>query len=237
MKAARFLYVALLPVLGLASVGAAPPSPSAALPAGWPARLAALLPGPAQPASLMERRSSLAIIELSMQVVKVGGDPDALKEVMASAARGVTPTYNERLGISRTDFQRYISFQPKLEAVRSLKLPVVRDANRVTFGDAPGLGGVLKGTSIDLHNGELSTPEGFSARPVYVPAGSGNRDLDIRSGFQWKVLGNNLAQGNGVRGTFNLWQLGNGQVLLSYNRSSMIRNVTSMGEVIVSYTR
>lgn len=248
MKAARFRFAAgrqaqarasavvglgLSVCLGL-TLGLAAAQP---LPAGWTARLAALLPLPAQSASIMERRSSLSMIELSMRVVNVGGDPAALKEVMASAARGVTPTYNERLGITRKEFQNYLAFQPTLAPARTLKLPVTRDAARLTFGDAPGLGGVLKGVSIDLRSGELSTPEGFSAKPVGVPAGSGNRDLDIRSGFQWKVIGNSPQSGNGVRGTLNLWQLGSGQVLLSYSRTSMIHNVTSSGEVILSYAR
>ncbi|MFC4426488.1 hypothetical protein [Deinococcus navajonensis] len=230
MKAARFLF----PFLTLASLAAAQP-----LTAGWQARLAALLPQTSQPATLMERRANLSLVDLSLRVMNVGGDPQALHQVMASAQRGETPVYNERLGISRKEFLSYLVFQPTLAATnKTLRLPVTRDANRVIFGDTPGMNGILKGVSIDLRSGEMRGPEGFAAKPTSVaPTTDPDRLLDVKSGFQWSIRGNNATTGNGVRGSLKLLQLAGGEIILTYSRTSMLHNVTTTGELIVRYTR
>ncbi|ACO47233.1 Conserved hypothetical protein, precursor [Deinococcus deserti VCD115] len=230
MKAARFLF----PVLALASLAVAQP-----LTVGWQTKLAALLPLAAQPAVLMERRASLSLVDLSLRVMNVGGDPQALNQVMASAQRGEMPAYNERLGISKKEFLSYLVFQPTLASTsRTLRLAVNRDSNRVSFGDAPGMNGILKGVSIDLRTGEMRGPEGFTAKATSVaPSNAADRLLDVRSGFQWNIRGNNAGTGNGVRGVLNLLQLSSGDIILSYTRTSMLHSVTTTGELIVQYTR
>ena len=80
----------------------------------------------------------------------------------------------------------------------------------------------------------------FRSRPVAVPANDDpDRGLLVRSGFQWRMIGNNAQIGNGVRGTLNLLQLASGRVVLSYTRKSMIdRKVDDFErELIVEYSR
>jgi hypothetical protein len=177
-------------------------------------------------------------VDLSLRVMNVGGDPQALNQVMASAQRGETPAYNERLGISKKEFLSYLVFQPTLAASRTIRLSVSRDSNRVSFGDAPGMNGMLKGVIIDLRTGEMRGPEGFSAKATSVaPSDSEDRLLDVKSGFQWNIRGNNSGTGNGVRGVLNLLQLSSGDIILSYSRTSMLHNITTRGELIVRYHR
>ncbi|GGK28201.1 hypothetical protein GCM10008955_22450 [Deinococcus malanensis] len=198
-----------------------------------------MLPQTSQTVVLMERRSSLSLVDLSLRVINVGGDPQALNQVMASAQRGEMPTYSERLGISKKEFLSYVVFQPTLAATnRTIRMSVSRDSHRVLFGDAPGMNGILKGVSIDLRTGEMRGPEGFSAKATSVaPSDAADRLLDVKSGFQWNIRGNNSATGNGVRGVLNLLQLSNGDIILSYSRNSMLHSITTKGELIVRYHR
>ncbi|GGR71035.1 hypothetical protein GCM10008959_35910 [Deinococcus seoulensis] len=231
---------ALVLTLGLLTTGqgsgtAAPP----ALPAGWQPRLAALLPVTAQNVTLLERRPSISTVDLQLRVASVGGNPQALQQVIVSAARGVQPTYDERLGISRDEFKRYLVFQEVLASTgKTFRLAVTRTANQVTFGDGPNMDGVLRGVTIDLKTGEMRGPEGFTARPTAVPPSDNpDRGLEVRSGFQWRMVGSNATTGYGVRGTLSLLQLAGGRTVLSYTRTSMIRRVPDTGELIVEYTR
>lgn len=221
-----------------ASVASVTPPP---LPSGWQAKIAALLPQTGQTVTLLERRPSISTVALELVVASAGGDREALRQVTASAARGVAPTYDKRLNVSPEEFKRYIVFQSTLASTgKTFRLNVSRDSSRVTFSDGPYMNGVLKGVSIDLKTGEMRGPEGFSARPVAVPANDDpERGLLVRSGFQWLMNGNNAQIGNGVRGTLNLLHLSSGRVVLSYRRKSMIdRRVDDFDrELIVEYTR
>lgn len=241
MKALRLSFLTLVALSGAGVLGR--PGEAAAgltpLPAGWQARLSALVPQPGQVAQLMEQRASMTIVELQQRVTTVGGSRDALRAVMASVQKGDRPSYDERLGISREEFQQYVVFQPVLSpSGKSLKLPVSRDGNRLKFGDAPGLGGVLRGLVLDLGTGELRVPEGFSGRPRSVSASTApDRTLDIRGGFVWTVKGTNPATQNAVDGNLQLLQLPGGQVILSYSRLSILGGPISQGAVVLRYSR
>lgn len=240
MKVARFLAPALLFGALCAAQGDSvnPPAPPP-LPAGWQGKLAALLPEVAEQATLLQWRPSLSTVQLQLLVARAGGSPEALQDVIVSASKGVKAPYDERLGISEEQYRNYLVFQSVLTSTgKTLKLPVLRDATHLTFGDSAPLNGVLKGLTIDLKNGELRVPEGYTARPVgLVSSAAPDRTLDIKSGFQWTVMGSNATIGNGVRGTLTLLQLSGGQVVLSYKRTSILRFQVSTGEVIVGYSR
>lgn len=241
MKALRFSLLTLLALGGVAVTGhpveAAPGVPT--LPAGWQARLAALVPQPGQAVQIMEQRPSVTLVELQQRVTIAGGSRDALLGVMASVQRGDRPSYDERLGITREEFQQYLVFQPVLvPSGRSLRLPLTRDGNRLRFGDAPGLGGVLRGLVLDLGTGELRAPEGFTGRPRIVSASTApDRPLDIRGGFVWTVKGTNPATQNAVDGQLQLLQLPGSQVILSYSRLSILGGPITEGAVILRFSR
>ncbi|WP_264775470.1 hypothetical protein [Deinococcus aetherius] len=240
MRAARPSLQPLLALVALVT-GTLSVAGTASLPApgGWAARLGALLPQPGQIVQFMEQQPRLTLVELQRQVTRVGGSPDALRAVMVSAAKGEKPAYDERLGITRGEFERYLVFQPILSATgRVLKLPLSREGNRLRFGDAPGLGGVLRGLVLDLTTGELRTPEGFATRPRPVSVTTApDRTLDIRGGFEWVIKGNSPVTQNGVNGQLQLLQLGGGQVIFSYYRLSMLHGIINEGGVIFGYTR
>ncbi|MHA0042187.1 hypothetical protein [Deinococcus daejeonensis] len=241
MRAARFTTWSAVTLGALGAALAVSTSVPPPLPSGWQAKIGTLLPQAGQTVTLLERRPSISTVALELVVAGAGGDREVLRQVTATAARGVAPTYDKRLNISAEDFKRYIVFQNTLASTgKTFRLTVSRDATRVSFGDGPYMNGVLKGVSIDLKTGEMRGPEGFSARPVAVPANDDpDRGLLVRSGFQWRMNGNNAQIGNGVRGTLNLLHLGSGRVLLSYTRKSMIdRKVDDFDrELIVEYTR
>lgn len=225
----------LLGVLATAAQsGGTSPSPLAA---GWQSRLAALLPVPGQTVSLMRRQPKLTIVDLTRRVVSVQGNREALNKVLSDYQSGVQPTYDERLGITREEFKRYLVIQEELASSgRTFRMPVTRDSTRVTFGDVAGLDGVLKGVSIDLRTGEMRVPEGYTARPINVaPSAAADSKLPVKVGFQWKVLGNDSKLGHGINGTLNLLQLDGGRIILSYTRNSMISYKINRGEVILSY--
>jgi len=239
MKAARPLLPLLLTSLVAVVAHAATTQGSTPLPAGWQAKLAALLPQAGQTTQILERRSSLSLFELQRRVTNVGGSPDALRTVIVTVSQGKAPVYDARLGITQDEFKRYLVFQQSLApSGKTLKLPVTRDNVRLTFGDTAGMNGVLRGVSIDLKTGELRVPEGFSTRPSAVmPSTNPDRTLDVKLGYQWRVRANDPVTQNGVNGELTLLLLNSGQIILSYNRLSMLRGRIDEGELILGYTR
>lgn len=237
MLAFRSVTLVAALVCGLTAYASAP----ATLTPGYAAKLSALLPATAQNTQVMKLESKLTIVNLQRLVLQKGGSPDALRVVMASAAKGEQPSYDSRLGISREEFGKYITFQPVFTSTgRTLKLAVVRDSGRVTFTDASG-NGLLRGVSIDLQSGELRVPEGFTFKPVVISVSNApDRSIDIRSGFQWNLKGFNAETESGIHGQFSVYQLGDGQSVLSYTRrSSLIRGVfnNTESEIILKYAR
>jgi hypothetical protein len=220
-------------------VAAQPPASVPALAPGWPARMAAMLPQPGQLVQPMSWRSSGLTVELPQRVAAIGGDREALRVTLSKAARGEIPQYDQRLGISREEFESYLVFQSSLvPSGRRLKLPVTREGNRLRFGDASGLDGLLSDLVLDLTTGELRTPEGFSGRPrTFVASTDQERRLGVRSGLEWNIRGTNPYTQNGINATLHLLQLGNGQLILDYARFGMLRGTTSGGRVILQYTR
>ncbi|PNY81143.1 hypothetical protein [Deinococcus koreensis] len=229
-----FLFLGALATAAQSGGTSAPP-----LNPGWQSRLAALLPATGQTASVMRRQPNLTILDLTRRVMYVQGNREALNKVLSDYQSGVQPTYDERLGITREEFKRYLVIEEELvSSGRTVRLPVTRETSRLTFGDAPGLDGVLKGVSIDLRTGEMRVPEGYAARPIAVaPNTAEDGRLPVRSGFQWKIKGSDSKIGNGVNGTMNLLQLTDDQIILSYKRTSMIARKLSEGEIILSYER
>ncbi|MDB5046896.1 MAG: hypothetical protein JWQ08_2946 [Deinococcus sp.] len=239
MKAARPLLSLLLTSVVAAVAYAATTQESASLPAGWQAKLVSLLPQAGQPTQILERRSSLSLFELQRRVTNVGGSPDALRTVIVTVSQGKAPVYDARLGITQDEFKSYLVFKQSIApSGKSLKLPVVRDNGRLTFGDTAGMKGVLKGVNIDLKTGELRVPEGFSARPSAVmPNSNPDRALDVKVGYQWRVRANDPVTQNGINGELTLLMLSSGQIILSYNRLSMLRGRIDEGELILGYSR
>ncbi len=236
MTAPRVLILPALALLSALTVaGSALPAQSVA--AVSLSRLPGLLPGVGETAQVMRLETRLTVVDLQQRVIEVGGSPDALRAVLASTARGEVPVYDMRLGISKEEFGRYLAFQPvPAPTGKTVKMPVIREPTRVTLGDAPGLNGLLRGLSFDLKTGELRVPEGFSFKPTAVQVSSApDRTVDIRGGYQWNLRGHNPDTQNGIRGQFNLYQLGSGQIMLTYKRTSLVKGVFNEGELILRY--
>lgn len=203
------------------------------------ARLTGLLPAPGQTAQVMQVRSSLSVVQLRQRVMQEGGDLRVLADIVEQSKAGAVPSYNVRLNISQAEFQRYIVFQDVLETSgHSLKLSLSRDAARLMFGDAPGASG-LKGLAIDLGSGELSTPDGFTARPqaVQVSASQDVNGLGARGGLSWDLKGSNPRTQNALQAHLALLQLAGGQILLSYNRVSIQRGRISEDSLNLMYRK
>ncbi|WP_240738372.1 hypothetical protein [Deinococcus fonticola] len=222
--------------------GAAVPSTTPGVPASLPAttatRLAGLLPGTGQVVQIMQLGSRLTAVDLQNRVLEVGGSREALQAVLAVIARGGMPVYDERLGISKAEFGKYLAFQPLLIPTgKTVKLPVTRDASRVTFLDSPALS-VLRGLSFDLRTGEVRIPEGFTIKPVSItPSSAPDRTLDIKQAFIWNMKAYNASTQNGVSGQLWLYHLTSGQVVIGYKRMSMIKGIPNDGDLMISYQR
>lgn len=209
-------------------------SPSG-LPIGWQGRMAFLAPGPNQVVQPMEQRPG-SLIELQRRVKDAGGSPSALGEVLRTAAKGEIPDYNEALGISRSEFKKYLIFEPSLVASgKPTRLNLTLKNNRLIFGSNSALGGILDRLVLDLGTGELTTPEGFSTFPRVVPPNSAiDGALNSRGGFIWTFRGTR-ENGYGIRGEFKLLQLSSSKMILTYSRLSMKNWVNSEGDIIISY--
>ncbi|WP_407568642.1 hypothetical protein [Deinococcus altitudinis] len=202
---------------GLASVPAMPPESAVR------ARLVTLTPLPGTLAQVMQAQPRVSVIDFQQRVAQSGGDLKVLASVLGQAQQGNIPSYDERLGISRAEFQRYLIFRNTLESSgKTVKLTLYREGNRLTFGDAPGAG-ILKGLSIDTFSGDLFTQEGFSARPrpVQISSAQDGTGMGASSGLAWDVKGSNPRSQNALQGHLSLLQFTGGQVLLSYNRVSI----------------
>ncbi|WP_424951482.1 hypothetical protein [Deinococcus sp.] len=228
----------------LGQAGQAQPAPAASVPALPPenmtrTRLLGLLPIPGMLAQLMQSQTRVSVIDFQQRVTQSGGDLKVLANVLGQAQQGNIPSYDERLGITRAEFQRYLIFRNTLEpSGRNVKLALSREGNRLVFGDIPGIGS-LKGLSIDLSSGELSTQEGFSARPraVQISSAQDSTGMGFSSGLAWDVKGSNPASQNALQGHLSLLQFSGGQVLLSYNRVSIQKGRISEDNVNVMYRK
>lgn len=243
MKAARplplfSLLVALQLAAPFVSGGLAfqnPPPP----PADLKSRLAALLPTAGVIAQVLETRPGISVVELQQRVSQGGGDLKILASVVGQIQNGNIPTYDERLGISRAEFQRFLIFRNTLEASgRTVRLSLLRDANRLAFTDSQGSASTLKGLVIDLNSGELTTAEGFTARPrsVQMLAAQDTSGLGISGGFAWDVKGSNPRTQNALQGHLSLLQVSGG-VLLSYNRVVIQKGRVSEDTLNLMYRR
>lgn len=240
MLVTRLLPLALF---GFLTGGATLPAMQASLPpsAGsvTAAHIASLLPQSGQVVQIMKLGSRLTVVDLQERVMAAGGSREALQKVLAVISGGGVPTYDERLGITRAEFRKYIAFQPILVGTgKVLKIPLTNDGTRLTFGDAPGLNGLFKGVSFDLKTGDLRVPEGFVARPQAVnPSSAPDRTVDIRGGFLWNLKAYNASTRSGINGQMQLFQLASGQVILGYRRTSILKDVVNEGELLLSYQR
>ena len=220
---------------GTVSVPAVPPD------LGLRARLSALLPAPGTTAQFMQAQTRLSVIDFQQRVTQSGGDLKVLANVLGQAQQGNIPSYDERLGITKAEFQRYLYliFSKTLEpSGRTVKLALTREGSRLNFGDAGGAS-VLKGLSIDLSSGELTTVEGFSARPrsVQISPAQDATGMGVSSGLAWDVRGSNPRSQNALQGHLSLLQYGGGQVLLSYNRVSILKGRISEDNVMLMYRK
>lgn len=194
------------------------------------ARVQALLPAPGQDAALLAWTRNAQVEVISERIAQAGRlNPVWFRAYFASVVPGSSPAYDSHLGdagVSPEDYQLWLKFRNKisLQATgESVRLNVTRSGNKVVFGGAPGAE-ALKGLTLDLASGELRTPEGFSAKPraVQVSADQDQFDIGARSGYGWTVQGSDPKTQNAIRATLNMFQLANGQVLLSYNRRSIV---------------
>ena len=235
-----------LSLLVLGQAGQGQPGPASTPPNVTPdvalrSRLAAVAPVPGIVAQFLQQRTETAVIELQQQVALAGGDLKVLANVLGQAQQGNIPSYDERLGITRAEFQRYLYliFSKTLEpSGRTVKLALTREGSRLSFGDAGGAS-ALKGLSIDLSSGELTTVEGFSARPrsVQISLAQDATGMGASSGLAWDVRGSNPRSQNALQGHLSLLQYGGGQVLLSYNRVSILKGRISEDSVTLMYRK
>lgn len=204
------------------------------------ARVVALLPRNESSAQVVSMGSQIATVNLQQRVTSVGGSPAALKTVLASIARGQQPSYDSRLGITRSEFTRYLAFQPTLvSSGKTVHLSLLRSAQRLTLLEMPGAAGILRGLSFNLKTGELQVPEGFTFSAVPLAASTAkDRSIDLRGGVCWMMRGYDPVSQNGIQGQLQLYQLGNDQTLLTYSRTSMLRGIPSeKAEVMLTYAR
>ena len=203
-------------------------------------RLTAMLPVPGTVAQIMEPKSGISVVELQRRVSECGGDLKVLASVVGQIQSSGVPSYDERLCLSRAEFQRLLIFRPTLEqSGRTVRLSMIRDAGRVVFTDAQGSAPTLRGLVIDLNSGELSTAEGFSAHPNVIqrsPA-QDTTGLGISGGFVWDVRGNNPRTQNALNGHLSLLQASGGQVLLSYSRVSIQKGRVSEDNLNLLFRR
>ena len=55
-----------------------------------------------------EAQTRLSVIDFQQRVTQSGGDLKVLANVLGQAQQGNIPSYDERLGITRAEFQRYL---------------------------------------------------------------------------------------------------------------------------------
>ncbi len=208
--------------------------------ADWRGKLSPLLPQSGQVAQVMETRPKFSITEIRRRVLDLGGNPQVLDQVLISVQRGAALRYDKSINISESNFHKLLIFQQTLQGSgRVVKLSVQFTGNRLTFGDLGGTP-LLRGISLDLSTGEMHFPEGFSASPeafVITAAEATKADdpLGKRSGYVWKVLGNNAVTQTALKGSFFLLGLSDGSVLISYNRNGILHGRSGTGSQILNF--
>lgn len=189
-------------------------------------KMQALLPDGVQYASLLSWSRQPQIVSIEQRILRAGAqDPRWFRSYFASLQPGETPAYDTRLGVSADEYKTWLVFKNsyRLQPVGMARMSVSRSGNKLTFSGSQGAE-ALRGLTIDLATGELRTPEGFGGppHPVYVSAAQDQVGIGERSGWGWKVEGSNPATKNAILANLNVWQLSNNEVLINYNRKSLI---------------
>ena len=237
----RGAALVLLMQIGLGQIGFGQPGPTT-VPAIAPdtalrGRLQLLAPPPGIQVQVMQPEIEISVLDFQKRVRDSGGDLKVLAYILGQADKGLKPTYDERLGIARDEFQRYLIFRNTLkQSSRSIRLNITRSGNRLTFGDTAGAS-ILKGLSIDLNSGDLTTQDGFSARPTMVQASAAKdiTGMGASNGVAWDVKGSKPS--NALQGHLSLLQFAGGQILLSYQRVAIINSRFTEGNINLLYRK
>ena len=190
------------------------------------ARLLLLLPDNGQSAEIMRWETDPmynAIQDRIRQAMSL--DPRWFREYAALHRNTDRLPYHEKFGVSESEYQRYQADDwLHLERTgRTARLLISKTGNKVTFHGGSGAE-ALRGITLDTVSGELSIPEGMSAkpRPVSVAAQDDRIGLGARKGWGWSIEGVNLKTRTAVVAKFHLMQLSSGAVLLAYNRGTLV---------------
>jgi hypothetical protein len=216
-----------------ANVPAVPPD------SGLRARLQTLVPTSGTSAQLMVIQSDFSAFQIQQRVVQAGGDLKVLDSVLGQVQQGDLSSYDERLGISRTEFRNMLVFRRTLKpSSKQVRMVISQSGTRLVFGDISGAS-ILRGISIDFQSGELSTQDGFTARPrgVQISATQDGTGMGASTGIAWDIKGSNPRTLNAINGHLSLLQFNSGQVLLSYRRVSLIKAHISEESVNLLYRK
>lgn len=206
-----------------------------ALPSDLKGRLAALLPDNGQSAQVMDIVRDPAIAALEKRLSQaIAQDPRWFDEYRRANINASELPWSAKLGLTRNEWvtlnkdsgKRFTRAQPP----RTASVAWQRSGNRVTFTRGSGTEN-LGGITLDLVTGELRLPEGYSAKPynVDVTIKNGvdkNGYVDAfgqsRRGLGWSI--NVMTSSTRFEARFYLLQLESGALVLSYDRTSLVRD-------------
>jgi hypothetical protein len=148
-----------------------------------------VLPSDGKEVDVMELQFPARMQELTQKMQQaIAKDPDWLPEVLKKLKPGETLPYDERLGLSKEQYEEYLGLTKKmtLTKTKTVKARVKQEGDRIelSFGeDLPGINGVI----IDLKSDAVSMPAGVATERSQIKASEGQKATGPWNGIQWKM--------------------------------------------------
>ncbi|MDV2994210.1 MAG: hypothetical protein N4J56_003864 [Chroococcidiopsis sp. SAG 2025] len=183
----------------------------------------ALIPGDRTDVDLMQIVPPIRLVELSQKfkiALQKNSDSEWLSSLIKNTPAGQPLPYDPRLGVSKTEYQEFLSLSQKLIAkkIGTSILQVKREGNKYVFLGNNSLSN-LTGIKLDLDRNLLETPYGTTAKLLVVVAHTERQHLTgAWSGFIWKLEQFDRYTNSTIKIQFSLGRMThNGRGILHYD--------------------
>lgn len=183
----------------------------------------ALIPSDRTTVDLMQIVPPIRLVELSQKfkiALQKKSDSEWLSSLIKNTSAGQPLPYDSRLGVSKTEYQEFLSLSHKLimKKIGTSMLQIKREGNKYVFSGNNSLSD-LAGITLDLDRNLLETPYGTTVEILEVVADAERQRLTgAWSGFMWKLEQFDRHTNSNIKIQFSLGRMThNGRGILHYD--------------------
>ncbi|OWY66977.1 hypothetical protein B7486_34115 [cyanobacterium TDX16] len=184
----------------------------------------------------------IRLVELSQKfkiALQKKSDSKWLSSLIKNTPAGQPLPYDPRLGVSKTEYQEFLSLSQKLIAkkIGTSILQVKREGNNYVFSGNNSLSN-LTGIKLDPERNLLETPYGTTTKLLVVVAHAERQRLTgAWSGFTWKIEHFDRHTNSNIKIQFSLGKMThNGRGILHYDITNISgRTVAKSTSIVLQY--